>query len=128
MEKVHIGQMEAMQVAASNTPLLAAAAFVSPIFSVRGFSNISGFAFSDVGSAVTGLRIQQAADMADFATISPFALTAGTSTKYTIVGGDLFTNAFTVEVVAPFARLVYTNGAAPQTTFRLWAAARLTSW
>lgn len=117
--KENIAQQEIKEVANSDAVLAAAGAFTGNIYYVAGYSTIVGFAFSDVDSATNGLVIEQAADSADFA--SGYL----TRSRYTIIGGDVDTNAFEVEIVAPFVRIVYTNGASNQAVFRLWATAKL---
>lgn len=87
---------------------------------VQGYTNIVGFAYSDVGSIINGLEIQQASDLNDF--VTGIGITRST---FTIVAGDSINNAFAVEIVAPFARIVYNNAGAAQSVFRLYAVAKI---
>lgn len=122
--KVYLGQLETLIVANTSTVLGAGGVFVGDVFNVSGYTHISGFAFSDVDSAANGLIIEQAFQSSDF--------TAGTANTglitrslYSITGADMDNNSLAVQIVAPFARIIYTNGAAGQATFRMHFAARI---
>lgn len=92
----------------TTTPLGASASYVTATpFSVSGFKSIVGSAYSDQSGT---LLVEQSQDGTNFDVQSSIAITGGATN-----GG------FDVGVVAPFARLYYTNGATSQTVFRLYA-------
>lgn len=122
--KVELAQLETLTIINSAVSLGAAGVLVGPTIYVGGYTHISGFAFSDVASAANGLVIEQAYAAADFPIGVP-STSLITRSLYGIAAGDMDNNAFAVQVVAPFARITYTNGAAPQTSFRIYFAARI---
>jgi len=122
--QVNIGQIDTEIIANTTTALGAGAIFVGDVFSVAGYTHISGFAYSDVASAVNGLIIEQGYTATDFPAGTP-ATTMITRSLYGISAGDIDNNAIGVQIVAPFARVIYINGAAAQTDFRLFFGARI---
>lgn len=118
VNKSNISQSEALVLANSNTTLGAGGVFTGSIFRVSGYTNITGFVYSNVGSATNGLVVEQAADSADFA--SGYV----TRTRLTYTAADVDYNSFVIEVTAPFVRIRYTNGGSAQATFRIWAVAK----
>jgi len=122
--KVDISQVDELIIASNTTLLGIGGLFVGSVFSVFGYTHIGGFAFSDVASAVNGLIIEQGFQSTDFPAGTP-ATTLVTRSLYGISAGDIDNNAIGVQIVAPFARIIYTNGAAAQTSFRLFFASRI---
>lgn len=122
--KVDISQVDEPILVSSTTPLGAGGLFVSTPVSVLGYTHICGFAFSNVASAINGLIIEQGYQSTDFPAGTP-ATSLITRSLYSISAADLDNNAFAVQIVAPFARIIYTNGAAAQATFRLFFGARI---
>jgi len=123
-DKTNLGQVDTLLMANSATPLGAGALFVGAVQNVSGYTHISGFVFSNVASAVNGLIIEQGYGITDF-TVGAASATLITRSVYGISAGDLDNNAFAVQIVAPFARILYTNGAGAQATFRLYFGARI---
>lgn len=119
MEKTSLSQVENYIVADTTTALGSGSTYTSDIEYVGGYTHICGLVYSDQSSATDGLSIDQAASEAD--------MTAGyyTRSTYTMVGADVDDNAFSVQLVAPFVRIRYTNGASAQSVFRLLATARI---
>lgn len=85
--------------------LAASAAYTSSSYPSAGWGRIVGTVFADQAGT---LLVEQSSDNANWDTSSSFAVTASTGLGYS------------VEVVAPYWRLNYTNGATAQTTFRLY--------
>ena len=103
----------------------AGATYFGDVFTVSGYSHIAGFAYSDVDSATPdGIIIEQGSDRDDFpaASVGSANLTVSSTA---ITGGNITDNALQVQIVAPFARIVYVNGAAGQGAFRMFFAAKL---
>lgn len=123
--KVHISQIDdRLLLAETGTSLLAGAArLVGDVIQVSGYTHITGFIFSDVASAADGVIIEQGILIADFPT-GVAATTSITNSTTTYVAGDIESNSFSVQVVAPFARIIYVNGAVAQGAFRLYFEAR----
>lgn len=119
MTKVDLGALETLELASTSTVLTGDGVFTGDVFKVAGFTKISGIVYSDQSSAASGLVIEQAADEDDF------ALGYVTRSTQSYTGAAVTSNTIQVNIVAPFARIVYTNGATPQTVFRLWAAAKM---
>jgi len=119
MDKVSLAQVEYHIVAFTDDVLAPAAVYTNTIDSVIGYTHLCGLVYSDQNSATDGLSIEQAASASDF------ALGYYTRSTYTMVGGDTENNAFSVQLVAPFLRIRYTNGGTLQTVFRLVAGARI---
>jgi len=124
--KVHLSQIDTLIVgAAVDADILGAgASFFGEVITVAGYAHISGFAFSDVDSASPdGIIIEQGLSPADFPS-GALSTTHTTISTHAITGGNITDNALQVQIVAPFARVVYVNGGAAQTTFRMYFAAR----
>ena len=102
-------------VADSITPLGANGLYESPAFDALNYSRITLSAFSDQASAADGVQVQQSCDGEDGHW--------DYSTNYTLVAGTPV--AATIELVARYVRVRYTNGATAQNTFRLAALARI---
>lgn len=85
-------------------PLGIAGVYGSYNYSTQGFGRIVVSLYSDVAGS---LAVQQSNDGTNWDIVTTFAYT-GT----TVLG-------YSVEVMAEFYRLVYTNGAGAQATFRL---------
>jgi hypothetical protein len=118
----HIGSGSAVALLRQGDVGLLAASGVfygDPIY-VGGYTHLCGYAYSDVDSATDGLILEQGLQLADFDNTTPAAATENiTHSLYTIPGANIIDNAFNVQIVAPFARIIYINGAAAQTAFRL---------
>jgi len=100
-----------VSVTSTTTPLGSTATFTSSTFSTDGYDRITGTVFADQSGT---LRIDQSSDGGtNFDFTSEFSVTANTG-----VG-------FSVEAIAPTARIRYTNGATAQGTFRLYAFTRV---
>ncbi len=94
----------------STSNLANGAAFTGTAFSTVGANSIVVDVFTSHASATDGLSIQQSMDGTNWDIQDPFtvpAMAAGQGKTYA------------VQVVAPFARVVYTNGGTLTTTFRL---------
>tara|TARA_B100001109_G_C18737127_1_gene414842 strand:+ start:444 stop:839 length:396 start_codon:yes stop_codon:yes gene_type:complete len=124
--KVHISQIDDRQLIledGSNT-LSAGGTLIGSVIQVAGYTHITGFAYSDVDSAAGGFIVEQGIQISDFpsgAAGSEFLTISSTA----ITGGNQVDNAFSVQIVAPFARIIYINGAVAQSSFRLYAEARV---
>jgi len=102
-------------VADSITPLGPNGVYESPAFDILNYSRITLLAFSDQASAANGVQVQQSIDGEDEHW--------DYSTNYTLAAGASV--AATIELVARYVRVRYTNGATAQGTFRLAALARI---
>jgi len=122
--KTHIGQIDHFTVVAQNTTLTANQTFISTPASIGGYTHLTGFAYSDVSSALNGLIIEQAMSLADFPSNAP-ATTNITRSLFTVSANEIVTNNYSVQLVAPFVRIIYINGAAAQTSFRAFFDARI---
>lgn len=122
--KVDISQVDEPILASSTTVLGAGGLFISAPISVLGYTHICGFVFSNVAGAVNGLIVEQGYQSTDFPAGTP-ATSLITRSLYGISAADMDNNAFAVQIVAPFARIIYTNGAVAQATFRLFFGARI---
>lgn len=124
--KVHISQIDDRNLILQDgsNVLSAGGILIGDIVQVAGYTHITGFAYSDVDSAAGGFIVEQGIQISDF---PPSA--AGTEfltiSSTAITGGDQVNNAFSVQIVAPFARIIYINGASAQGAFRLYAEARI---
>lgn len=124
--KVHISQVDSLILASALDAdvLGGGASFIGEVITVIGYTHIAGFAFSDVASASpTGLIIEQGLTIADFPVGTP-STTHTTISTTAIAAGNITDNALQVQIVAPFARIIYINGAGAQSTFRLFFAAK----
>jgi hypothetical protein len=102
----------------------AGVSLVGDVIQVSGYSHITGFIYSDVASAINGVIIEQGLLITDFPAGAP-ATTAVTVSTTSYTAADIINNAFSVQIVAPFARIIYTNGAGAQSDFRLAFEARV---
>jgi len=125
VNNVNLSQADSMVMVQETTPLGGGASFIGTTFNVLGYTHIAGFAFSNVASATpNGIIIEQALQSADLPAGSP-ATSLVSRSVYAITAADIDNNAVAVQVVAPFARIIYVNGAAAQATFRMYFAARI---
>jgi len=118
MPKTSISQSDPKIMLQSDAALAGAAELTGEAVYVHGYTHITGYVFTDVDSANPGLIIEQAYSEADLA--AEFL----TQSFSAIVGGEINRNSLSVQVVAPWARVRYINGAGAQTTFRAFFAAR----
>jgi len=93
----------------TDTPLGAGGVFTGTPGDTFGYASVLVTVFTDVASAVDGLSIQFSK--------SDAPVDWHESDAYTIAAGAYKT--FTFQPVDRFFRIVYTNGAAPQTTFHI---------
>lgn len=94
----------------SSTPLASNGVFTGTSEEVYTYSSASVYVFSNVASATDGLSIQQSSDGTNWDVLDVFtnpAMTAGQG------------KTFGVQITGRYFRIVYTNGATLQTTFRL---------
>lgn len=91
------------------TPLGISGVYTSAQFSTAGFGRVIGTVFSDQAGT---LVIQQSSDGINYDASTSVNVAASTKTS------------FSVEVVAPYVQLVYTNGTTAQTVFRLYSFLR----
>lgn len=91
----------------SAAPLTGAAAFTGTAVNTLGYSCIVVSVFSDVASGTNGLSIQQSSNGTNWDITDAYTVAAGAATK------------IIVPRQATFARVVYTNGAGAQASFRL---------
>jgi len=96
----------------TTTPLIANATYEGVSFEAAGYDKITGYVYSDVASAPDGVVIQQCHD-GDF-TVEARVV----ESKFTMSAG--VTLAFSVEVVAKYARIKFVNGTSNQAEFRLY--------
>jgi hypothetical protein len=97
---------------------------IGDIFAVGQYSHISGYVFSDVSSASPGIIIEQAKSRTDFA-LGAASTTDVTRSTESVAGGNIDDNAIAVQIVAPFARIVYVNGGSAQAQYTAFFGARL---
>lgn len=90
----------------SKTPLTGNATYASDVVNTLNADRIVGTVFADQGGT---LYIEQ----------SPDGTNWDISTSYTLTSND--GKGFSEEVLAPFFRVRVTNGATPQTAFRVYA-------
>jgi hypothetical protein len=91
----------------SSTNLGASATFTGTAEDVSNYANASVTVFSSAASATDGLMLQQSADGTNWDIADSYTIPAVTG------------KTFMVGIVAKFLRVVYTNGAAATTSFRL---------
>jgi hypothetical protein len=94
-------------IVSTTTALGIGGAFTSPRFDADGYDEIAISLYSNVAGS---LAVQQSNDGTNYDTIKTVAYTAAA------------TSAICVPITAKYGRLVYTNGAVAQTSFRLYAA------
>lgn len=129
--KTHLSQGDYLPLFVRTTSdiLVGGAIDIGEVFAVSGFTHISGFVFSDKDSATpNGIIIEQAANVSDFpsgAIATPLNCPGITRSVEAISGDDLDSNSLAVQIVAPFARVIYVNGAAAQNKYNAFFAARL---
>lgn len=88
----------------STIPLAGNAVWTSDDLLGEQADNIAGLVFTDQSGTLT---IRQSIDGVNYDITDTIAVTGGTPLR------------FSAQVVAPSVRVVYTNGATPQTVFRL---------
>ena len=93
-----------VQVVESTTALDASASFTSASIDTTNFSKLQGFVYADVDGT---LKLQMSSDNSNWYDYKTYSVTGGTPL------------AFNDDVVTPYMRVVYTNGATAQTSFRL---------
>jgi len=93
----------------TTTPLGASGTYISSSFNTTGFSRITGGVFTDQAGT---LQVQQSPDGTNWDVVSSFSVSANAGTG------------FSVELVCPYVRLYYVNGATAQTVFRLYSFLR----
>jgi hypothetical protein len=93
----------------TTTPLTGSSTFTGSQFSTNGFGRITGTVFADQSGTVD---VDQSSDGANYDYTSSFSVSASTGL------------AFSVEVIAPNARIRYVNGGSNQGTFRLYSFTR----
>jgi len=91
----------------TTTPLGANEVYTSASVDARRAGRITGLIYSDQSSAIDGVKVQQSIDGSNWDYESTFTLTGGSGL------------AFSVELVAAYARIRYENGATAQAEFRL---------
>lgn len=91
----------------TSTPLGANGVFTGTLETITSYSEVRVTAFSDVASAVDGLKIEQSIDGVNWDISDSYSIPASTS------------KSFGVGSASKFFRIVYTNGAGAQAAFRL---------
>lgn len=116
--KVNISQVDRKVLILSTDLLASDGVLVGDVIPVSGLTQIDGFVFSDIPSAPNGLIIEQGLKEADF----PANAAATTLISHSVFSyiGDIVTNRYTVRIVAPFARIIYTNASSAQNSFRIF--------
>ena len=99
----------------TSTPLAAGATFTGTASDMLDFGIIFVTVYSDVDSATDGLSLEQSSDGTNW----------DVTDKYTITGTH--GKVFAIQPAAKYFRVVYTNGAADQTAFRLQAVLKKTN-
>ena len=133
-EKINISQIEVKELynetgGATIDYVGVGGVIASDVIYVGGYSHITGYVYSDQASAVDGVVIEQCQRSDLFTGTSPIdwaaTTTKVTSSSMTYTAADIISNALSVQVVAPFARIVYVNGAITQTIFNIYFCARI---
>ena len=91
----------------SNVTLAANGTFTGTVEDIRDYGGISVAVYSDVASATDGLSIEQSVDGSNWDHCDTFTIPADTSKN------------FTIQRIARYFRMVYTNGTTIQAAFRL---------
>lgn len=91
----------------TSTPLGAGAVFTGTFEDVLGYANVAVSIYSSHASAVDGLEIQFSSNGIDVDETDNYTISASTG------------NQFSFGVIARYYRIKYTNGATPQSAFRL---------
>jgi len=99
-------KQEMKLVYSTETPLAANDSVDSGAISTQGYGKIVGTVYADVDGT---LYVEQGNNGSNWDVVDSFTLTAGEGFG------------FSVEIVAPYVRIRYVNGASAQTTFRLYA-------
>lgn len=89
------------------TPLAANGVFTGTADEITPYASVSVTIFTDQASATNGLAIQQSSDGTNWDNSDTYTIPASTG------------KTFGVQIAARFMRVVYTNGATIQTTFRM---------
>jgi len=92
-------------IASTSTPLGGNATYTSPVFPTAAFSYLSGSVFADQAGTI---YIEQSGDGTHW----------DLSTNYAVSASD--GSGFKEEVILPWGRIRFVNGAAAQGTFRLF--------
>jgi len=92
------------------TALGASASYTGSARETKGYARISGSVFADQAGT---LYVEQSPNGSNWDVSESVAVSAGVGAK------------FTYEIVCPYARIRYVNGATGQTTFRLYAHLRV---
>jgi len=100
------------EVASTTTPLVAGGVYTSDWFDALNYSRVTLLSHSNVASATNGVEVIQSTD----------AQNEDYSTQNSALAGAGLP--ISVEIIARWVRIRYTNGATNQTTFRLAALAR----
>jgi hypothetical protein len=95
--------------ASTTTALAANGTYTSSTLNLSGWGRIIGTVYADQAGT---LYVEQSSDGTNFDSSSSFSVSAGSPFG------------FSVEVVAPYGRIRYVNGATAQTAFRLYAFTR----
>jgi len=90
----------------TTTALAASGSYTSSSIITNGHSRITGSVFADQAGT---LNVQQSSDGTNWDVVSSFSVLASAGTG------------FSVELVCPYVRLNYVNGATAQTVFRLYS-------
>jgi len=107
-------------IASTTTPLNASQIYTSSWYDCNNYSRITLLSASNVASASNGVEIQQSTDGSNADYSSKY-----TTTSITISGTTRYIVTATIELMARYARIVYTNGGTNQSYFRLAAMARV---
>jgi len=125
-EKISVSQIEAKELYNQTGSLIESGIIVtSAVVYVGGYSHITGYVYSDQASATDGVVIEQC-QRADLFAAGAVTTANVTSSSMTYTAADITSNALSVQIVAPFARIVYVNGAVTQATdFNIFFCARI---
>lgn len=96
----------------TSTPLAGGASFTGTAFEILNYGIVFVSCYADVASATDGLSIQQSIDGTNWDFSDDYTIGAGASENYG------------VNPHARYLRVVYTNGASPQSAFRLQVIAK----
>lgn len=99
----------------STSTLGGGAVFTGTSEDIKDFAAVVINVFSDQASATNGLSIQQSSDGSNWDITDTYSIAAATG------------KTFSVQPAARFFRIVYTNGATPQTAFRLQTIYHITT-
>ncbi len=99
----------------TSATLGAGATFTGSSVNILNFALLFVTVFSDVASATDGLSVEQGSDGINWDSIDNFTIPASTG------------KTFSFQTAAKFMRIRYTNGASPQTAFRLQVVLKKTN-